>query len=68
MKHFWFAEEVSGEEFLVGAYTRDEAEQRALEIGKDIAEQWCDPEDGFEVVFCGEVSDWEAEASGLDEY
>ena len=55
MKHYLFEDWVSGEEFIVGAYTLEEAEAIA-------SENFADP------VFHCILSEWEAENSGLDEY
>lgn len=56
MKHFLCFEEESGEDFIVGAATEEEA--------IDIAHGY------FEgtIVVCREISEEEAENSGLDEY
>ena len=55
MKHYLFVDYDTGEEFIVGADNRGEA----MAIAKDL---FADPS------FCDEISDDEAEASGLDEY
>ena len=65
MKHYYFIENESGEEFLVGASNYFEAEQIALEIADDIAIHYAiHPDLSFEY----EMTDEEAENSGLDEY
>lgn len=56
MKHYLFIDDESGEEFLVGAYNIIEG----VEIAKDNF--------GEDVRFICEVSEIEAEMSGLDEY
>lgn len=60
MKHYLYecidsGSECDGEEFLVGAENREEAMQIAIENFK------------YARFIC-EMSDYEAEASGLDEY
>lgn len=55
MKHYWFEDTESGEEFIVCADNKEEA--------REIAKEY------FTKVKCfGEISEEEAEASGLDEY
>lgn len=56
MKHFLCFEEERGENFIVGANT----DEQAIEIAKYYF-------DGTIVVY-GEISEEEAENSGLDEY
>lgn len=56
MKHYLFVDLVSGEEFIVGAYSLDEAE----DIARDNF--------GEKVDYQYQMSEYEAEASGLDEY
>ena len=68
MKNFYFSEEVSGEEFLVGAHSYEEAYAIALDIAKDLAVQYGDHPFDYELEYHGTLSDWEAENSGLDEY
>lgn len=65
MKHYYFIENESGEEFIVGADTYFEAEQIAREVADDIAIHYAIRPD---VSFEYEMTDEEAEASGLDEY
>lgn len=67
MKHFLFIEEITGEEFIVSADNEDEAYNAAFEIGVDLVEMW-EPGEVPELICYGEISDEEAEASGLDEY
>ena len=65
MKHYYFIEEESGEEFLVGANTLTGAREIAQEIAFQISEE-------YEIVprlsYEGTMTEEEAEASGLDEY
>lgn len=68
MKHFLFTEEISGEQFLVGADTKDEAVLVATSICEDIARTWNENENDYEMHFYGTRTDEEAEMSGLDEY
>lgn len=56
MKHYLFYDEELEEEFLVGASTLDEA----YDIARDY---FCRPTYQEEIF-----TEWEAEASGLDEY
>ena len=61
MKHFYFIERNSGEEFIVGADTLEEAWLIAKWVALDLDE---DPDlDGGD-----EMTDEEAEMSGWDEY
>jgi len=60
MKHYLFeiiGGEYEGEEFIVGADNRDEAQEIATEIA-----------DGARARYCCELTEEEAEMSGLDEY
>ena len=66
MKHFFFYEYNTGEEFLVGADTLAEAKRVAEDVARHIANNY--GEDDFDVRYGYEMSDWEAEVSGLDEY
>ena len=66
MKHFYFTETESGEEFIVGADSYDEAEDVALDVGHDIAMYY--NLDDTTIKFQYEMTEEEAEASGLDEY
>ena len=66
MKHYFFSELISGEQFLVGADNEEEAIIIAEGIAEEIAHQWNDDE--WELACHGEVTEEEAEASGLDEY
>ena len=65
MKHFYFSEENSGEEFIVGADTLEEAIEKAKGIAADIASGM---EEEPELLYWYEMSEEEAESSGLDEY
>lgn len=65
MKHYYFIENNTGEEFLVGADTLKEAEIIADDVGIDIANNYGEYAD---VEFMYEMGEEEAEASGLDEY
>lgn len=66
MKHFYFIENESGEEFIVGAGSYREAEEIARDVGQSIALNcgW----DDYSIEFQYEMTEEEAEASGLDEY
>ena len=66
MKHYYFIENESGEEFIVGAHNLHEACEIATDVGQSIAFNcgW----DDFDIEFQYEMDDEEAEASGLDEY
>ena len=55
MKHYLFTDQVTGEDFIVGAYDVHEAFDEALELFDD-------------PLFICELTDDEAENSGLDEY
>ena len=60
MKHYLFeiiGGEDEGEEFIVGADTLEEAQVIATEVA-----------DGARGRFCCELTEFEAESSGLDEY
>lgn len=65
MKHYYFIESESGEEFIVGADTLPEAWMIAEEIGDEIAREYAIAPD---LEFLYEMTEEEAEASGLDEY
>lgn len=65
MKHYYFIEEESGEEFLVGADSLTEAREIAREIVYQISQEYeIIPNLSYEY----EMTEEEAEASGLDEY
>jgi hypothetical protein len=66
MKHFYFIENESGEEFIVGADNYREAKEIARDVGQSIALDcgW----DDYSIEFQYEMTEEEAEASGLDEY
>lgn len=66
MKHYLFEEIISGEEFIVGADCMGEASLIAEGIAQDIGEQENDGE--WYLRFLDELTEEEAEASGLDEY
>jgi len=68
MKHFLFLETHSGEEFIVGEDSLKEAKSIALDICREIALNYCDNEHDFCCDYCGELTDDQAEMSGLDEY
>lgn len=55
LKHYLFRDLETGEEFIVGDFSLEEAEMDALEYFED-------------PVFICEISEIEAEMSGLDEY
>ena len=65
MKHFYFIEENTGEEFLVGAHDLNEAMIIAKEVAADIASGM---EEYPSLSYEYEMTDDEAEASGLDEF
>ena len=65
MKHYLFCEENTGEEFLVGANDVKTAKIMAKEIARDIAANY---DEDADLNYYGEITDEEAEASGLDEY
>ena len=65
MKHYYFIENESGEEFIVGANSLNEA----WEIARDVAQSIEDYEQiRSDLSFEYEMTDEEAENSGLDEY
>lgn len=66
MKHFYFIENESGEGFIVGADNYREAEEIARDVGQSITLNcgW----DDYSIEFQYEMTEEEAEASGLDEY
>lgn len=66
MKHYLFEERISGEEFIVGANCATEAGLIAKGIAQDIGEEYNDGE--WYLWFLDELTDEEAEMSGLDEY
>lgn len=65
MKHYYFVENNTGEEFLVGANTLKEAELIAYDVGVEIANNYGEQ---AAVEFYYEMDGIEAEMSGLDEY
>ena len=66
MKHYLFEEKLSGEAFIIGAEYAGEAAMVAEGIAQDIGEEYNNGE--WYVRLIGELTDEEAEASGLDEY
>lgn len=66
MKHFYFTEFNTGEEFIVGADTLPEAVAVAEEIGIDLVDNY--GAGLSKVKFEYEMTEFEAEVSGLDEY
>jgi len=66
MKHYLFTEEMSGEQFIVGANDEFVALLEAQIIAEEIAAEWNEGE--YVLTSNGEISDEEAEMSGLDEY
>ena len=65
MKHYLFQEMISGEEFIVGADYAGEAALIAEGITQDIGEE---NNSEWYLRFLDELTEEEAEASGLDEY
>lgn len=65
MNHYFFIENNCGEQFIVGADTLEEAKIMAEGIAADIAEYYGEEPD---LSYEYEMTDEEAEASGLDEY
>lgn len=65
MRHFLYCEMNSGEEFIVGANTLGEAEFAAEGIAADIGRYYGEEAD---LHYTCELTEEEAEASGLDEY
>lgn len=66
MKHYLFEETISGEEFIVGADYMGEAHYIAEGIAEDIGNEYNDG--AWRLRFLDELTEEEAEASGLDEY
>ncbi len=66
MKHYLFCETVSGEEFIVGEYNFSDAASEAEDVAREIGDQWNEGE--WTLKYYGELTEEEAEASGLDEY
>lgn len=66
MKHYLFKEMISGEEFIIGADNMGEAGFIAEGIAQDIGEEYNEGE--YWLRFIDELTDEEAEMSGLDEY
>lgn len=65
MRHYYFIESETGEEFIVGADTLEEAWMIAEDVGDQIATDYAVRVD---LEFLCEMTDEEAEMSGLDEY
>lgn len=65
MNHYYFIENNTGEEFIVGADTLKEAKIMAEDIAREIAENYGETPD---LTYEYEMTDEEAEMSGLDEY
>lgn len=66
MKHYLFSEEISGEQFIVGEDNFEDAAMAAEGIAEAIGKDWNGGE--WELKFLFEMTEEEAEASGLDEY
>ena len=69
MRHFYFIENSTGEEFIVGANTLEEAKAYAADVADAIADAIgvnYGEERGLSYEY--EMTEEEAEASGLDEY
>lgn len=65
MKHFYFIENETGEEFIVGADNLLEAQITAEDVADSIAANYGVRAD---LSYEYEMTDEEAEGSGLDEY
>ena len=65
MRHYYFIENNTGEEFIVGADILEEAMIMAESIAAEIAENYGETPD---LTYEYEMTDEEAEMSGLDEY
>lgn len=65
MRHFLYCEMNSGEEFIVGANTRGGAEIMAEEVAANIGRYYGEETD---LHYTCELTEDEAEMSGLDEY
>lgn len=66
MKHYLFREMISGEEFIISADFMGEAAVVAEGIAQDIGEEYNNGE--WYLRFLDELTEEEAEMSGLDEY
>ena len=66
MRHFLFVEEISGEQFIVGEDSFSNAAMAAEGVATAIGQDYNGGE--WELRFLYEMTDEEAEASGLDEY
>ena len=65
--HYLFREEVTGEEFIVKELNEEAAYDIAIDIAEDIITMWAPNEEADLYLIC-ELTEEEAEASGLDEY
>lgn len=65
MRHFYFTEEETGEEFIVGAHTLPEAKEIAEDVGIAIGKNYGVH---YYIEYQYEMTEEEAEESGLDEY
>ena len=65
MKHFLFTEEMTGEQFLVSADDELSAILIAQQVGENIADWYGN--DSYVITSHGEMTEEEAEVSGLDE-
>ena len=66
-KNYHFAEIVTGEEFIVDAYTFSGAEITAKEIAAELANAY-ELEEPPQLMYYGTVTDTMAEMMGLDVY
>ena len=66
LRHYLFTEEMSGEQFIVGSEDEFVALMFARNIAEEIGAMYNDGE--YVLTSEGELTDEEAEASGLDEY
>ena len=65
MRHFCYVEEQTGEQFIVGTEDYEDSWEAAWEVCQQIEKEYGGP---VELKFQMEMTDEEAEASGLDEY
>jgi hypothetical protein len=65
IRHYYFTELETGEEFIVGAEDLTKAYVIAFEVGADIGS--CYNVKPY-VMYEYEMTEWEADVSGLDEY
>lgn len=66
MRHYLFEETISGKEFIIGADCVGEAGLTAEGIAQDIGEEY--NSGAWYLRFLDELTEEEAENSGLDEY